>query len=384
LRYAQVANFLGPTSGGLGAVVQALGSEHVRRGGQRLLIGPGCSDQDVQNGTDRQVSISSPLLPGSGGVHRVLLARAPVLQHLSDFRPDLLEIHDQTTLAWLARSPRRADIPTVLFAHENLPMIAAETSRLPKRWVDGAVGWWTRRLMTRVDAVVCASAFAARPFEDAGVTSVHRIAYGVDLELFRPTPRRDIEPPWAPTSVRLIQVGRLHPEKGLSVALDTVAALLAMGVEAELVVVGAGSMEATLRQRIARERLPVQLLGHIADRRRVAALTAAADIALALGPRETFGLSVLEAMAAGTPVVVSDRGASRELIVPGAGAAAANGQETAKAVRELIGCPGARRAARRQAEQFSWASTFAAVHELEAGLVDFHSSQRPFMKRSDT
>jgi len=140
--------------------------------------------------------------------------------------------------------------------------------------------------------------------------------------------------------------------------------------------VGLGRMEPALRQRIARERLPVHLLGHIADRTRVAAQLAAADVALACGPRETFGLSVLEAMAAGTPVVVSDQGACRELIEPGAGAAVAGARAVAGAVQDLIARPSARLGARRRAEQFSWAATFAAVQDLELSLLERRQRSR--------
>jgi alpha-1,6-mannosyltransferase len=370
-RYAQVANNLGPTTGGLGVVVQALGAEHVRLGGERLLVGPGASTGQTCTGTDLQVTIDSPALPGSGGVHRLMLARAPIVQLLNAFRPDLLEIHDQTTLAWLPARARRAGIPTVLFAHENLSLVLSEVTRLPQRMVDRFWRSWMRGMIAHVDAVVCASAFAARPFELAGAGQlVHRIALGVDLEEFRPRARREVEPPWRPGSVRLIQVARLDPEKAPDAALDALAVLRARGVPAELVMVGLGRMEPALRQRITRERLPVHLLGHITDRARVAALLAAADVALACGPRETFGLSVLEAMAAGTPVVVSDQGGCRELIEAGAGLAVAGGRAVADAVQELIGSPSARLGARRRAEQFSWAATFAAVHDLELSLLE--------------
>jgi len=53
---------------------------------------------------------------------------------------------------------------------------------------------------------------------------------------------------------------------------------------------------------------------HVGDRDRVAALVAAADLYLAPGPVETFGLSALEAMASGIPVLSVDSGGVPELV----------------------------------------------------------------------
>ena len=79
-----------------------------------------------------------------------------------------------------------------------------------------------------------------------------------------------------------------------------------------LVVAGDGSRRAALAYRAAR--LPVRFAGHITDRDDVAALLASADVAVAPGPVETFGLAALEALACGTPVVVNDASALPEVV----------------------------------------------------------------------
>jgi alpha-1,6-mannosyltransferase len=100
----------------------------------------------------------------------------------------------------------------------------------------------------------------------------------------------------------------------------------------------------------------VTFLGFVPDRARLATLLASADVSLAPGPHETFGLSALEALASGTPVVVSASSALPE-IVGGSGASVldspasfAAGVSTVLAAEE-----GSRRAAARErAEQFGW------------------------------
>ena len=68
-------------------------------------------------------------------------------------------------------------------------------------------------------------------------------------------------------------------------------------------VVGDGPAGAALRRRA--QGLPVTFTGHLANRRRMSHLLAAADVALATCPCESFGLAALEALACGTPVVAS-------------------------------------------------------------------------------
>ena len=95
-------------------------------------------------------------------------------------------------------------------------------------------------------------------------------------------------------------------------------------------VAGDGSRRAALAYRAAR--LPVRFAGHINDRSAVAALLASADVVVAPGPVETFGLAALEALACGTP------------------------EAFAEGVRRLMARPeGERRAAARaRAELFGW------------------------------
>jgi alpha-1,6-mannosyltransferase len=95
---------------------------------------------------------------------------------------------------------------------------------------------------------------------------------------------------------------------------------------------------------------------------------------LAPGPVETFGLSALEALASGTPVVVHHASALAELVVPGVGLiAAGSGFTFADAVAELLDAAPAQVAARRaatraRAEGFTWAATVAGFLACHAGI----------------
>jgi len=147
-----------------------------------------------------------------------------------------------------------------------------------------------------------------------------------------------------------------------------VAALSTRGARVQLVIAGDGPRREALERRAAG--LPVRFLGFVDGRRDVARLLATSDVSLAPGPHETFGLAALEALASGTPVVVSRSSALREIVGEGEIGASACGAAVedaapafAGAVRRLLDAPepGRRAAARARAEQFTWPASVAGM-----------------------
>ncbi len=123
-----------------------------------------------------------------------------------------------------------------------------------------------------------------------------------------------------------------------------------------------------MRTRLERQavRLPVDFTGYIGCRDTVATILASADVALAPGPHETFGLAALEALACGTPAVVSRTSALAEILTTDSGATADNDPRAiAYAVSSIISRPEALRRtnARRRAEQFTWPRAAAGMLE---------------------
>jgi alpha-1,6-mannosyltransferase len=191
----------------------------------------------------------------------------------------------------------------------------------------------------------------------------------VDLDGFNPT-RHDpaLRARLADADQALIvHCGRLSPEKRPGRSVEAVRSLRAAGVDAILVVAGEGPLHRHLR-RLAHG-LPVRFVDFVADRESLAAILATADVVIAPGPIETFGLAALEALASGTPVVVDAGSALPEVIGDAGAAVTGEGSAFAVGILDVLGRPepARRSAARARAEKFGWADSvagFLAAHGL--------------------
>jgi alpha-1,6-mannosyltransferase len=239
----------------------------------------------------------------------------------------------------------------------------------------GLADWLNRCSAQDYQQVICTTRWAAAEFRRISVSNVTRIPLGVDLDLFSPERYSDeLRARHArPEQVLLVHCGRLSVEKKPHRSLAALAGLLAAGTDAVLVVAGDGPMRGRLERAAARRELPATFAGFITDPKELAGLLACADVVIAPGPVETFGLAALEALACGTPVVVSADSALPEVIA-GAGVAVPGEDFAAGAATVLHWPAGERRArARARAEEFGWPAAieaFLAVHEaLEEKVV---------------
>jgi glycosyltransferase involved in cell wall biosynthesis len=130
----------------------------------------------------------------------------------------------------------------------------------------------------------------------------------VDLEAFTPRYER------SGRVLRVLFLGRLLASKGVQYALDALAGL-PPGCEVHLDVVGDGGHRVALEERCARLGLADQVTFHgLVPHAEVPVYLAAADVLLLPSVRESGGAVVLEAMAAGKPVVVADHGGPAETV----------------------------------------------------------------------
>ncbi|MEV7343767.1 glycosyltransferase [Streptomyces sp. NPDC093544] len=368
LRIVRLANFVAPASGGLRTALRELGTGYRAAGHEPVLIVPGERATDRETEQGRVITLPGPVLPGTGG-YRVLMDKRRVARLLESLAPDRLEVSDRTTLRWTGVWARRARVPAVMVSHETADGVL-RTWGLPEGMARRTADALNVRTAHTYSRVVCTTEFAEREFVRIGARNVVRAPLGVDLVGRDPSLRDPVvRARYARVDqALLVMCSRLSVEKRPGTALDGLEALLRRGQRAVLVVAGDGPLRARLEQRARERRLPVTFLGHLADRAALAALQASADVCLAPGPAETFGLAALEAMACGTPVVASSLSALPEVIGSAGATAADNGDSFADAVRLLLERPEAERreAARTRAECFGWSTAvegFLAAHD---------------------
>jgi glycosyltransferase involved in cell wall biosynthesis len=220
----------------------------------------------------------------------------------SGYKPDIL--------GW--RAARSAGIPVVGIAHG---WTGATLKVKLWEWIDAFA-------LRYMDACVCVSEATARRARGRGIPA-RRIA--VIRNALDPTPF-DTPAPEAADTVRALfpspparvvgTVGRLSPEKGFDVLIDAAALVCGARDDVGFVIYGTGPTEEKLRQQVARLGLQgrVILAGFRQDLERV---LPGLDLFVSSSHTEGLPVAVLEAMAAGLPVVATSVGGTPEVVDDG-------------------------------------------------------------------
>jgi glycosyltransferase involved in cell wall biosynthesis len=193
---------------------------------------------------------------------------------------------------------------------------------------------------------------------------------GIDLDVFRPAGAGEAAGP-----ATVLFLAGLERRKGVDTLLDAFAAVARSRPDVELRLAGSGSLEDEIRSRAAREPLAgrVAILGQV-EREEVPGLLRSSTLLCLPSLGEPLGMSALEALASGLPVVVTDTGGLAEL-VPDEGSrkvAPGDAEALARALDELLGLGRAELAAlgahnRAVAAKYSWD---AAVDRMEEVYAD--------------
>ena len=254
----------------------------------------------------------------------------------------------RAVVAWGAR----AVVATGVLAHRP-PVLAVHMDLLPRLGVALAVRTATRR----ADGVAAASEAIARAV--GGGIVLHP---GVDLEAWTPEPPEPAHPP------RALVLGAQVPWKRPDLALEVAARV--PGLQLELA--GApipgdtDAFAALLRKRAAQPDLAgrVTFLGPVADPRPA---LARAHCLLHCADAEPWGLALVEALAAGRPVVAADAAGPREIVAGGAGRRFPPGDAAAAAaaLQAVLADADAPASARARAETFP---VEASAARFEAAL----------------
>ena len=295
------------------------------------------------------------------------VGRSRLARELAATRYDVVQSSTPDPLGrWARAVARRQGRPFIALYHTALAEYAAIRAG---RVAGAAAGWLLGRTMDvlidryydRADLVLAPSESVRADLALRLHTRVNVLGRGVDCCVFHPGLRAATG-----SRVRALYVGRVAPEKNL----DLLARLFAARTDVDLTIVGDGPSSAALRSALPNATFTGRLGGET-----LARAYADADLFVFPSRTDTLGNVVLEAMASGLPVVVTDSMGPKELVSHGVtGFVAPTDDAFASAVDTLAADADRRRrmgrAARAFAETRSWGAVFEQLRDHYRRLPD--------------
>ncbi|CAG7628842.1 glycosyltransferase family 4 protein [Rhodococcus opacus] len=291
--------------GGVQAHVVDLAEVLIERGHKVSVLAPASDDVDLP---DFVVSAGRALaIPYNGSVARLSFgpaASARVRRWISDNNFDVLHIHEPNAPSLSMLAMRVAEGPIVATFHTST------TKSLVLSTFQGVLQPYLEKISGRI----AVSELARRwQVESLGSDAVE-IPNGVDVSAFA---NAEPLPGYPRPGKTILFLGRYdEPRKGMAVLLKALPTLVEKYPDLEVLVVGRGDED-----KLRREAGPVfghlRLLGQVDDAEKASALRSA-DVYCApnLGG-ESFGIVLVEAMAAGAAVVASELDAFRRVLRDG-------------------------------------------------------------------
>ncbi len=206
-----------------------------------------------------------------------------VIERLDLIDPDAVHIATEGPIGYMTRRYcKKRGVPFTTSFHTRFPEYLSSRFGVPASWIYAL----QRRFHNAGEGMMVASPSLARDLEQRGFEKLMSWTRGVDTDLFRP---RDVRR-FGDEQPVLLYVGRVAIEKNLPAFLD-------LEVDGHKVVVGAGPMLETFKAAYPNVTFTGKLTGED-----LAEAYASADVFVFPSLTDTFGIVLLEAMAAGVPV----------------------------------------------------------------------------------
>ena len=307
---------------------------------------------------------------------KLALPRPAVSEAIDDFQPDLIHVVNPAVLGlggiWLAKT-------------KSIPLVASYHTHLPKYLEHYGMGMLEPLLWELLKAAhnqallnLCTSTAMVQELSDKGIQHTDLWQRGVDTDLFRPQLRSDamrqrLLGKHDDRGALLLYVGRLSAEK----QIERIRPVLEALPDARLALVGDGPHRQQLEKHFADT--ATTFVGYLAGEE-LASAYASGDAFLFPSSTETLGLVLLEAMAAGCPVVGANRGGIPDIITDGSngclyepdgadGGAASLIQATRRLLGNDLERQALRNAARDEAERWGWAGATEQLRGYYRGVL---------------
>lgn len=336
--------------------------EHLQRNGDQVLIfSPDGGLTEYKGAKIYGVSgFPLPLYPEL----KLALPRPSIGTALEQFKPDIIHVVNPAILGLAGLFYGKAmQVPLIASYHTHLPQYLQHYGLA---MLEGLLWELLKSAHNQAELNLCTSTAMVQELTAHGIERVDLWQKGVDTEMFQPhlasKEMRSRLSQGHPESPLLLYVGRLGAEK----EIDRIKPILEAIPNARLALVGNGPHREALEQHFAGT--PTYFVGYL-EGLELASAFASADAFIFPSRTETLGLVLLEAMAAGCPVVAARSGGIPDIVQDGVngylfdptdeqGAIAATQRLLANQTeRENI-----RQNARKEAEKWGWA---AATRQLK-------------------
>ncbi len=329
-----------------------------KTGDEVIIFCPeGCPEEFMEAKVIGVPAMPLPLYPEL----KLGLPGAAVSDALDSFKPDLIHVVNPAVLGlggiWLAKT-------------NGVPLVASYHTHLPKYLEHYGMGMLEPLLWELLKAAhnqallnLCTSTAMVKELSEKGIQNTALWQRGVDTDTFRPdlrknTMRKKLLGKFSDEGALLIYVGRLSAEK----QIERIKPVLDALPKARLALVGDGPYRNQLEKIF--DGSPTTFVGYLAGEE-LASAYASGDAFLFPSSTETLGLVLLEAMAAGCPVVGANKGGIPDIITDGINGCLYdpdgdnNGTESLiLATEKLLGDKSERQemrnAARAEAERWGW------------------------------
>ena len=355
--------------GGVGFHIRDLALKFRSRGHDVRVLTPSSSRDlpDWISSAGQSVSV-----PFNGSVANISVSPAALRRTrrwLADNAFDVVHVHEPV-------------VPSVSMAAAMLssaPLVGTFHAALG-RSVSRAIASAPMRLyMERIGVRIAVSEEARRTLIEHHGGDAVIIPNGVETASFR---RASTDPRWMATDSRpvIVFLGRLdEPRKGLSVFAGAIEGVLDKMPGARFLIAGRGDAP-EIRRQVARFGDSVSFLGGISDEEKASLLAGASLYVAPQTGGESFGIVLVEAMAAGTAVVASDIPAFRAVLEDGRAGVLFETGSSAALVDQLLGLladkarlEGLSEAGQRASLQYDWEVVADKVFEVYRLAIDMGS-----------
>jgi glycosyltransferase involved in cell wall biosynthesis len=313
MRIGIVSETYPPEINGVALTVHSLAAGLASHGHSVDLIRPRQAQPHLDEPGIDVLHVRGSALPRYPGLRFGLPATRTLRRHWSRQRPDAIYVATEGPLGWSAvRAARRLGIPLVSGFHTRFDRYA---DHYGIGLLTPLVRGYLRQFHQRGAATLVPTDALAQELHIMGISNARLLRRAVDTQLFHPCRRDDeLRAAWgvdAATPV-VLYVGRLAPEKNLELAVQAFRVIQQRVPQARHVWVGDGPARAALEAAH-----PDFIFTGVQRGVALARHYASADLFLFPSLSETFGNVIIEAMAAGLPVVAYAEGAAREHLVDG-------------------------------------------------------------------